>query len=109
VFLINTGWSGAPYGSGKRMDIDLTRAMVQAALSGALKDVECDQDPIFKVWIPRSCPGVKSEMLMPRNQWASVEAYEERAKKLAHEFHVHFTKAYGNKNIDKKIEAECPC
>jgi len=109
VYLINTGWSGAPYGAGKRMDIDLTRAMVQAALTGQLKDVEYDQDPIFKVWIPRSCPDCPQDVLTPRKQWAQPDAYDERARKLAHEFHLHFEKAYGNKNIDKKIRDECPC
>ena len=91
------------------MDIDLTRAMVQAALTGQLKDVEYDQDPIFKVWIPRACPDCPMEILTPSRQWAQPEAYEERARKLAHEFHVHFEKSYGSKNIDKKIRDECPC
>jgi len=108
VFLVNTGWSGAPYGAGKRMDIDLTRAMVHAAISGALENVEYDQDPIFRVWIPRTCPGVPSNILTPKNQWAHSDSYDERAKRLAHDFLLHFHKAYGGKDLDPKMASECP-
>lgn len=108
VYLLNTGWVGAPYGAGKRIDIDLTRAMVQAALSGALEDVEYDQDPIFNVWIPRRCPEVPREILIPKKKWAHPAAYDERARKLAHEFHQHYEKMYANKGIDPEIEKECP-
>jgi phosphoenolpyruvate carboxykinase (ATP) len=108
VFLVNTGWVGAPYGAGKRMDIDLTRTMVHAALSGELEDVEYDQDAIFKVWIPRSCPGIPSRSLNPIDIWPQKEAYIERAKKLAHDFYNQFQSAYGRKDIDPAIERECP-
>ncbi|MBW1809240.1 MAG: phosphoenolpyruvate carboxykinase (ATP) [Deltaproteobacteria bacterium] len=109
VYLINTGWSGGPYGVGQRMDIRLTREMVQAALSGALKDVEYDQDPIFHLQIPRSCPGIPdNSILRPENTWQDKKAFSERAKKLAAEFSAHFDKAYGDKNIDAAIRAECP-
>ena len=90
------------------MDITMTRAMVNAALSGQLKDVEYEQDPIFKVWIPKSCPDVPSEILNPRNTWQGKQPYEERAKKLAADFKAYYNKAYGNKNIDPKVAAECP-
>ncbi|MCX6647088.1 MAG: phosphoenolpyruvate carboxykinase (ATP), partial [bacterium] len=69
VYLVNTGWSGAPYGAGKRMDIDMTRIMVEAALNGDLDNVEYQQDRIFKVWIPKECPGVPSQVLDPQKQW----------------------------------------
>ena len=108
VYLINTGWCGAPYGQGKRMDINLTRAMVNAALCGQLKDVEYEQDPIFKVWIPKSCQDVPTNILNPRNIWKDENAYIERAQKLAADFAAHFEKAYGNKNIDPAVAAECP-
>ncbi|RKZ29409.1 phosphoenolpyruvate carboxykinase (ATP) [bacterium] len=108
VYLINTGWSGGPYGVGKRMDIDLTRAMVDAALSGRLKNMEYEQDPIFKVFVPKSCPDVPNEILKPCNTWTDKDEYDKRAKKLAVDFKTHFDKAYSDKNIDPKVVAECP-
>ncbi len=108
VYLINTGWVGAPYGAGKRIDIDLTRTMVQSALTGQLDDVEYDQDPIFKVWIPRTCSDIPPHILSPKSMWAHKQSYQERAKLLAHEFHLHFKKTYGEKDIDKNIADECP-
>ncbi len=109
VYLVNTGWSGGPYGEGKRMDIMLTREMVHAALSGGLKDVEYDKDPIFHVGVPRSCPGISdARVLTPINTWKDKAAYEARAKKLAGEFAAHFDKAYGSKSIDPEVAAQCP-
>lgn len=108
VYLVNTGWCGAPYGEGERMDITLTRAMVEAALSGKLANVEYEQDPVFKVYIPKTCPGVPAEILNPANVWTGSDAYQSRAGKLAADFSRHFQKAYGNKNIDPLIAAECP-
>jgi len=108
VYLVNTGWCGAPYGQVGRIDITLTRAMVNAVLTGQLKDVEYEQDPIFKAWIPKSCPDVPTEILNPKNSWKDKNAYEERAKKLAADFANYFQKAYGNKNIDPAVAAECP-
>jgi len=108
VYLVNTGWSGGPYGEAKRMDITLTRAMVHAALSGALRDVEYEQDEVFRVAIPRVCPGVPTEILAPRNVWPDKTAYDRRAAKLASEFAAHFEKAYGDKGIDAAVAAVCP-
>jgi len=108
VFLINTGWVGAPYGAGKRIDIDLTRAMVHAALDGSLDDVEYEKDSIFKVWVPKTCPNVPPHILKPSSMWAHKRSYDERAKMLAHDFHLHFEKAYKDKNIDRCISDECP-
>jgi len=109
VYLINTGWSGAPYGEGKRIDITLTRAMVNAALTGGLNNVEYEKDPIFKVFIPKACPGISdSSVLNPRKSWKNEERYLERANRLANDFAVHFKKAYGNKNIDPEVAAQCP-
>ena len=108
VYLVNTGWSGGPYGEAKRMDITLTRAMVHAALSGDLKSVEYEEDPIFHVSIPMNCPGVPAEILNPRNSWKDAAAYQARASRLAGEFAVHFDKAYGNKGIDAAVAAQCP-
>ncbi len=108
VYLVNTGWSGGPFGVGERMDIQVTRAIVHAALSGRLRDVPCDEDPRFHVLIPRSCPEVPSEILYPKNTWTDKAAYEQRANKLAAEFSAHFDKAYGGKNIDPEVARQCP-
>ncbi len=108
VYLINTGWSGGPYGVGARMDINLTRALVDAALTGKLDDVEYKENRIFHVFVPKSCPEVPSNILNPKNTWEDRSAYDSRAKKLAAEFSAHFDKAYGNKNIDVRIIRQCP-
>ena len=108
VYLVNTGWAGGPYGEAKRMDINLTRAMVHAALTGELASVEYDENKVFHVLVPRTCPGVPSEILNPRNTWKDKAAYDARAAKLASEFAAHFDKAYGNKGIDESIIHQCP-
>ncbi|MFW9922749.1 MAG: phosphoenolpyruvate carboxykinase (ATP) [Candidatus Thorarchaeota archaeon] len=108
VYLINTGWSGGPYGIGERMDINLTRKLVDAALNGGLENVEYQYDELFKLSVPKTCKGVPSDVLWPKNTWVDKAAFDERAKKLASDFAKHFDKAYGNKNIDPKIIAACP-
>jgi phosphoenolpyruvate carboxykinase (ATP) len=109
VYLVNTGWTGGPYGTGHRFDITITREIVQAALSGALDSVEYDPDPTFKVLVPRTCPGVPDpKILKPMSTWSDGAAYQARARKLAGEFAAHFEKAYGSKGIDEAIGAECP-
>ncbi len=108
VFLINTGWSGGPYGVGKRMNINLTRQMVHAALGGKLDKVEYREDSIFHIMVPISCPGVPQKILDPQATWPDAQHYTQRAKKLAAEFGAHFTKAYGDKGIDAKVAAQCP-
>lgn len=90
VWLINTGWSGGAYGDGERLAIPHTRAMVNAALDGALDDVPTWTDPVFGVEIPESCPGVPSEVLRPRETWSDKAAYDAQAKKLAGMFHENF-------------------
>ncbi|MBW2703616.1 MAG: phosphoenolpyruvate carboxykinase (ATP) [Deltaproteobacteria bacterium] len=109
VYLVNTGWSGGPYGVGKRMDIRLTREMVHAALEGKLSDVETVEDKFFHLQVPVSCPGVEdAKILQPKNTWKDKDAYDARAKKLAQEFSDHFDKAYGDKGIDPAVRAQCP-
>ncbi len=108
VYLINTGWSGGPFGVGARMDIEITRTIVRAALSGQLEDAEYDPDPVFHILIPRTCPGVQSEILNPRNTWADKEAFDRRARKLAADFANNFDKSYGNKGIDPAVISQCP-
>ncbi|HIQ00965.1 MAG TPA: phosphoenolpyruvate carboxykinase (ATP) [Anaerolineales bacterium] len=108
VYLVNTGWSGGPFGVGARMDIHLTREIVNAALSGQLEDVEYVEDMTFHILIPKRCPGVPSEVLFPRNTWADKEAYDARARKLARDFSDHFDRAYGDKNIAPAVVTQCP-
>ncbi len=90
VWLVNTGWSGGPYGIGQRIDIRYTRAMVKAALSGMLDNVEFTPHPVFKVLVPRSCPGVPDEILDPRNTWKDKAAYDAKARDLAQRFQENF-------------------
>jgi phosphoenolpyruvate carboxykinase (ATP) len=108
IYLINTGWSGGPFGVGSRMDINITRAIVYAVQQGALEDVEYEEDSRFHVFVPRQCPGVPPEILQPKNTWQDKEAYEQRANKLAAEFSAHFDKAYGDKNINPAVVQQCP-
>ncbi len=89
-WLINTGWTGGPYGTGSRISIAHTRAMVTAALTGALDDVEFVKDPVFGVEAPKCCPGVPSEALRPRDTWADPAAYDEQARRLAEMFANNF-------------------
>jgi len=108
VFLVNTGWSGGPFGVGKRMDITLTRRIVAAALNGGLDGIEYAEDPTFHIEIPKAVSGVPSEVLFARNTWADKDAYDQRARKLAADFAAHFDKAYGDKNIDPAVASQCP-
>ena len=90
-YLINTGWSGGPFGIGERININYTRAMVRAAISGALDEVEMFTDPVFGLSSPTTCPDVPSEVLIPRNTWADKEAYDRQATDLATRFKKNFT------------------
>ncbi len=90
AWLINTGWSGGPYGVGQRMKLPFTRAMVHAALRGELDDVPMREDPNFGVQVPESCPGVPSEVLQPRSTWKDPAAYDDQAQKLAGMFTKNF-------------------
>jgi phosphoenolpyruvate carboxykinase (ATP) len=90
VYLINTGWSGGPYGIGKRISIHHTRAMVSAALNGELAEVAFHPHPIFKVFVPEAVPGVPSDILDPQKTWADPDAYTRQAKRLARLFVENF-------------------
>ena len=89
-WLVNTGWSGGPYGVGSRMKIQYTRAMLNAALTGKLDDVDFVKDPFFNLNVPVSCEGVPAEVLNPRTTWEDKNAYDETAKKLANMFIENF-------------------
>ena len=90
VWLVNTGWTGGPYGVGSRMKIAHTRAMIRAALSGQLDSVAYDRDPVFNLDVPRGCPGVPGEALNPRSTWKDPVAYDQQARRLAHMFNENF-------------------
>ena len=98
VWLVNTGWTGGPYGVGHRMKLPYTRTMVTAALSGALNDVEFRTEPVFGLAVPVSVPGVPDEVLSPRGTWHDTAAYDAQARKLADMFRQNF----------KHYEAEVP-
>jgi phosphoenolpyruvate carboxykinase (ATP) len=90
VWLVNTGWTGGPFGVGSRIKIAHTRAMIHAALSGQLDGVPSLIDPIFNLEVPQVCPGVPVEILNPRNTWKDQAAYDEQARKLARMFFENF-------------------
>ena len=106
VWLVNTGWTGGAYGEGERMKLGYTRAMVRAALSGALAEVETVEHPIFGVHVPRSCPDVPSEVLDPRSTWANPEAYDKQALKLASMFDENFEQFRAD--VSEEVRAAAP-
>ena len=94
VFLVNTGWCGGAAGTMPRMKLKYTRAMVAAALAGELNDVEYELDPIFNIYIPKTCPQVPDEILNPRHLWKAPDAYAQAANTLARQFAENFAKKY---------------
>jgi phosphoenolpyruvate carboxykinase (ATP) len=108
VYLINTGWTGGPYGVGKRMKLSYTRKMVDAALEGKLRHVDYVYDDLFHLNIPTEVPGVPRSILFPKNTWEDPKAYDKMAHKLAKEFAKAFDKNYGDKHINPKVAKECP-
>lgn len=106
VWMINTGWSGGPYGIGHRMNLPYTRAMITAALEGKLDQVTFEAHPVFGVMMPTSCPNVPSEILNPRNTWENKENYDKEAFELAKEFVDNF-KQYAD-GVSEEILAAAP-
>lgn len=92
VFLVNTGWSGGPFGVGQRFDLDVTRAIISAALSGDLEEAPTKEDPVFGLHVPTQIDGVPSELLVPRDTWNDPAAYDAKAKQLAERFVDNFEK-----------------
>jgi phosphoenolpyruvate carboxykinase (ATP) len=92
VWLVNTGWTGGPYGEGRRFPLAHTRALLRAVLSGELNDVPCQVDPVFGVRVPERCPGVPSALLQPRHTWRDPAAYDAKARQLANLFQANFEK-----------------
>ncbi|HUA65062.1 MAG TPA: phosphoenolpyruvate carboxykinase (ATP) [Alphaproteobacteria bacterium] len=91
-----TGWSGGAYGTGQRIKLGFTRAMVKAVLSGSLKNVPTTQDPVFGMAVPESCPGVPKDILNPRNTWTDKNAYDAKARELAGMFEKNFAENAGD-------------
>ena len=96
VYLVNTGWTGGPYGVGSRMKLKYTRAMVTAALNGSIEKAEFMHDDIFNVDIPKTIADCPSDILNPKDTWKDKNAYDEQAKKLAKMFKDNFDKKYPN-------------
>jgi phosphoenolpyruvate carboxykinase (ATP) len=92
VWLVNTGWTGGPYGVGKRMSLPHTRALLRAVLTSQLKDVPFAPDSVFGLAIPATCPGVPDGVLRPRDSWPDKAAYDKKAKELAGRFNAEFKK-----------------
>ncbi len=107
AWLINTGWTGGPYGVGQRMKLPYTRAMVAAALRGDLDDVEYRKHPIFGLEFPTRCPDVPSEVLDPQSTWADKQAYEAKARELAAMFAENF-KRFESDPLARKLLADHP-
>jgi phosphoenolpyruvate carboxykinase (ATP) len=105
VWLVNTGWSGGPYGVGARMKLPYTRAMIRAVLSGELRGVKTEVDPIFGLTIPTECKDVPNEVLNPRRTWPDAGKYDEQAHKLAEMFRKNFEK-FGD--VDSRIKDAGP-
>ena len=89
-WLINTGWTGGPYGTGSRMKLKYTRAMIDAIHNKDFDEVSFTEDPEFGFQIPESCPNVPAEVLVPKNTWEDKEAYERTKKKLINLFKENF-------------------
>src|SRR5690606_32830918 len=100
VWLVNTGWTGGAYGTGSRMKLKYTRAMIDAALEGNLKDVSYVQHPVFGLHMPTECKGVPSDILNPRETWKDHSAYDNKAKELANTFKANFSKFQENANAE---------
>jgi phosphoenolpyruvate carboxykinase (ATP) len=86
VWLVNTGWTGGPFGEGLRMPIEATRALLRSALSGELASVEYREDSLFGFQVPVSVPGVDARLLDPRSTWSDPDAYDRKARELARMF-----------------------
>ena len=105
-YLINTGWSGGPYGVGGRVDIAATREMVRAVIGGRLDGAETAQDPFFGLNVPVQVPGVPKEILNPRDTWSDKDAYDRQATKLANLFRENFEKF--ESSVSPEVKAAGP-
>ncbi len=106
VWLVNTGWSGGPYGVGQRIRIAHTRAMIHAALDGLLSPVPTVPDPYFGISVPNECPDIPPEVLNPRSTWQDKEAYDAQARKLSAMFAENFKKY--SSAVGEEVQAAGP-
>ena len=106
VWLVNTGWTGGPFGEGQRMPIQATRTMLRAALSGELDDVELRTDDLFGFEVPVRVPGVDPKLLDPRSTWRDPNLYDRKARELAALFVDNFAKRFSD--IGESIRAAGP-
>jgi len=105
-WLINTGWSGGPVGTGERMKIAYSRAMVKAALTGRLEEAAFEKDPVFGLDVPRECPGVPPEVLQPKNTWKNASDYDAKAAELVELFNKNFEQF--QKDVPQEISQAGP-
>ena len=105
VFLVNTGWTGGPYGVGARMSLPHTRAMIRAAIAGDLDAVPYREDPVFGFSVPEKCPDIPAEILDPRSTWQDKAAYDRTARKLADDFILNFQRFAA---VDEAVQAAGP-
>lgn len=99
VYLVNTGWTGGPYGIGSRMNLKHTRTMVRSAISGELELGNFEKDPIFNLNVPTAVSGVPSDILQPRNTWSDAKVYDEKANDLKAMFQKNFEK-FGDESVE---------
>jgi phosphoenolpyruvate carboxykinase (ATP) len=99
VWLVNTGWTGGPFGEGERMPIAATRGLLRAALSGELADIEYRTDELFGFEVPVEVPGIESKLLDPRSTWSDPAKYDEKANELARMFSKNFEKFDADANL----------
>lgn len=105
VYLVNTGWTGGPYGTGQRMKLKYTRAMVRAATEGMFDDIPFEREAHFGLSIPTRCPDVPAEVLNPQQTWSDLSAYEQKANELAARFYENFQRFA---HVDKSIRQSGP-
>jgi phosphoenolpyruvate carboxykinase (ATP) len=106
VWLVNTGWTGGPYGTGQRIKLSYTRAMIAAALENQFDNIKFQNDPVFGVAVPIECPSVPCDILNPRNTWFNKDAYDEKARHLATLFAQNFEKYAGG--VNEEVLAAAP-
>lgn len=108
VYLVNTGWSGGPYGDGSRISLPITRQIIRKILDGSAALLPYQEDLRFHIMVPMNFPGVDSKILDPANTWKDRNAYQSRANRLALDFKQNFQKAYGNQALPADIVGCCP-
>jgi phosphoenolpyruvate carboxykinase (ATP) len=100
TFLVNSGWSGGPYGVGSRMSIQTTRTCIDAILDGSINDATFHKDPVFGFEVPESLPGLDPKVLDPKSTWPDRAAFDAQAKKLADMYVKNFRKYEGKGTVD---------